>query len=166
MIEIKLSLLINGSIDQVWTFMTNIANAKHWMSGVIEAHATPRSSIGAGSRVRKVQRFWGLVTDTIYDTTEFDPNRKIAYKTLSGTMSGYLSYEASITLESVGDVTRLDYRGNGALHGFLKLAEPLFTYSMKRRFKKDFNSLKELVEAQAEAVVTGEGYKNSAQGPE
>lgn len=135
------------------------------MSGVTEAHATSGSSMGVGIKVRKVQRFWGLVTDMIYDTTEYDPNRKIAYKTLSGTMSRHLSYEASITLESVGAGTRLDYRGNGALHGFLRPAEPLFAYAMKRRFRKDFNSLKELVEAQAEAVATGEGYKNPTQSP-
>lgn len=155
MINIKLDILINQSVDHVWTFMTNFANVKLWMSGVIDVHATSGRSMGVGLKVRKVQRFWGLVTDVIYDTTEYDPNRKIAYKTLSGTMSSHLSYEASITLESLGVRTKLIYRGHGALHGFLRPAEPLFALVMKRRFRRDFNTLKVLVEDQAEAVATG-----------
>lgn len=146
MINIKLSILINQPVDHVWTYMTNLANVNRWMSGVIEAHTTSRGSMGVGLKVRKIQLFWGLLTDMIYDTTEYEPNRKIAYKTLSGTMSGRLSYEASITLESVRAGTKLIYRGQGELHGFLKPAEPLFACVMQRRFKKDFNTLKELVE--------------------
>ena len=152
MINIKLSILINRPTDQVWTYMTNVANAKHWMSGVIEARTISGGSMGVGLKVRKVQRICGLLTDIIYDTTEYDPNKKIAYKTLSGTMSEFLSYEASITLEFVKAGTKLVYRGQGSLHGFLRPAEPLFTFVMKRRFRKDFNTLKKLVETQGEAV--------------
>lgn len=152
MLNIKLSILINRPADQVWTFMTKPANAKHWMSGVIEAQAISSGSMVAALKTRKVQRFWGFLTDMIYETTEYEPNKKIAYKTLSGTMSGLLSYEASITLEFAKGGTKLIYRGQGSLHGFLKPAEPLFTRVMKRRFRKDFNTLKRLVEAQGEAV--------------
>lgn len=155
MIEITLNILISRPVDQVWRFMINIANAKLWMSGVTEAHATSGSSMSVGIKVRKGQRFWGLVTDMIYETTEYDPNRKITYRTLSGTMSGHLSYEGSITLEPTGTGTRLIYRGHGALLGIFRPAEPLFTYVMKRRFMKDFNTLKDLIEAQVEAVAAG-----------
>jgi hypothetical protein len=165
MINIGIDILINRSVDHVWTFMTSITNVRLWMSDVIEAQGISGSSMGVGLKVRKVQRFWGLVTDMIYDTTEYDPNRKIAYKTFSGTMSKHLSYEASITLESVGAGTKLIYSGNGALRGFLRPAEPLFAYAMKRRFRKDFNNLKELVEAPAKAVARGVD-KNPIQRPE
>lgn len=61
----------------------------------------------------------------VNNTTAYEPTGKLADKTVSGTFSGPLSYEASITLVPVGSDTKLIYEGRGKLAGFLKLAEPI-----------------------------------------
>ncbi len=45
------------------------------------------------------QRFMGLRTEMLYDITASELNGELAYKTVSGTLSGPLSYEASINLK-------------------------------------------------------------------
>lgn len=149
MINIDIVIVINRSVKEVWKSMTDPANAARWMSGLLEVGWISQGPWGIGTRFLKLQRFVGLRTHMVYDTIAYEPDRKLAYKTVSGTFSGPLSYEASITLVSIGSDTKLIYNGRGKLWGFFKLAEPIFTCWAKRRFEKDFSRLKELVEAQS-----------------
>ena len=152
MINIELSSVINRPVDEVWKSLTNPSIAKQWMSGLLQVSSIAEGPWNVGTKIRKVQRFMGLRTEMVYDTTVYEPNRKIAYKTASGTLSGLLSYEASITLESIESGTRLIYAGRGELGGFFKLVEPIFSRWARRRFKNDFNTFKELLEAQGDGA--------------
>jgi hypothetical protein len=68
-------------------------------------------------------------------------------------MSGPISYEASIALESMESGTKLIYMGRGELRGLFKLVEPIFTRWARRRFKNDFNTFKKLLEAQTYTIL-------------
>ena len=153
MINIDLSSVINRPVDEVWKCLTNPSIAKQWMSGLLQVNSISGGPWNVGTKIRKVQRFIGLRTEMVYDTTVYEPNRKLAYKTASGTLSGPLSYEASITLESIESGTKLIYTGRGELGGFFKLVEPVFTRWARRRFKNDLNIFKELVEARVMAPI-------------
>ena len=152
MINIDLDSVINRPVDEVWKRVTNPSIARQWMSGLLQVSSISEGPWNVGTKIRKVQRFMGLRTETVYDTTVYEPNRKLAYKTASGTLSGSLSYEASITLESIESGTKLIYTARGELRGFFKLVEPVFTRSARRRFKNDFNTFKELLEAQGDGA--------------
>ncbi|MCS4537753.1 MAG: SRPBCC family protein [Thaumarchaeota archaeon] len=148
MIKIDLNSAINRPVDEVWKSLTNPSVAKQWMSGLLQVSSISEGPWNVGTKILKVQRFVGLRTEMVYDTTVYEPNRKLAYKTVSGTLSGPLSYEASITLESIESGTKLIYTGRGELRGFFKLVEPVFTRWARRRFKNDFNTFKVLLKAQ------------------
>ena len=152
MIKIDLNSVVNRPVDEVWKCLTSPSVAKRWMSGLLQVSSISEGHLNVGMKIRKVQRFMGLWTEMVYDITVYEPNRELAYKTVSGTLSGSLSYEASITLEPIESGTKLIYKGRGELRGFFKLVEPVFTRWARRRFKNDFNKFKELVETEGEGV--------------
>jgi uncharacterized protein YndB with AHSA1/START domain len=150
MITIDLDSIINRPVDEVWKCLTNPSIAKQWMSGLLRGNSISEGPWNVGTKFRKVQRFMGLRTEIVYDMTVYEPNRKLAYMTVSGTLSGPLSYEASITLESIESGTKLIYIGRGELRGFFKIVEPIFTRWARRRFKNDFNAFQGLLEGQGD----------------
>lgn len=154
MIKIDLNSVINRPVEEVWKCLTSPSIAKQWMSGLLQVSSISEGPLNAGMKIRKVQRFVGLRTEMVYDITVYAPNRELAYKTVSGTVSGPLFYEASITLESVESGTKLIYRGRGELRGFFKLVEPVFTHWARRRFKNDFYKFKGLLEAHHRSVLS------------
>lgn len=147
MLNIDLVTLIRRPAGEVWNSLTDPVKAELWMSGLDHAGWISPAPWGVGSKILKIQRFIGLRTQIVYAITAYERDRKLAYKTVSGSFSGFLSYEASIALVSLGSNTQLIYKGRGKLRSFFKLAEPLAALWAKRRFKKDFRRLKELVEA-------------------
>jgi carbon monoxide dehydrogenase subunit G len=146
LINIDLGIVINRRVEEVWNGLTSPSIAERWMSGVLHASVITDGAWAVGAQFRKVQRFMGLRTEMVYDLVTYEPNTKLAYRTVSGTLSGPLFYEASITLEAAGSGTKLSYEGRGELRGLFKVVEPLFTRLARRRFERDFNTFKNLIE--------------------
>ena len=153
MINIDLIVLINRPVEEVWTYLTDTSYATQWMTGLLEVGPTSEGPMDFGKKFRKVQRFFGWRTEMIYEITAYEPNRRLAYRTVSGVFSGLLSYEGSIAIKSIEIGTELSYTGQGELWGFFKLVEATFTRVAKRRFENDFNAVKELLEARIETGV-------------
>jgi hypothetical protein len=114
------------------------------MTGVFDARLISKEPMGVGATFRKVQRFYGLRTEMSYQIVDFEPNKKLTYKT----DSGFLSYQATITLEPVERGTAITYVGMGKLWSLFQLVSPIAALVAKKRFEHDFSSLKERLEAQ------------------
>ena len=76
--------------------------------------------------------------------TEFEPNRKWAYKTTSGPFASAGSY----SVEPVEGGTKLTLSGEAEVGGFFKLAEPVMAGMMKRTFETGLANVKDVLEAQ------------------
>jgi uncharacterized protein YndB with AHSA1/START domain len=148
MMNIDLGVVINRPVEEVWKGLVSPSIAERWMSGLLQASAVSDGPWHVGAQFRKVQRFMGLRTEMLYEITAYERNRRLGYRTVSGTLSGPLSYQATIILEATGGGTKLSYQGRGKLRGFFKIFEPVFTRLARRRFERDFNTFRKLLEAQ------------------
>ena len=113
-----------------------------WIGGIRPNLPGP---VAVGTTGREVRQFLGRRMESTYEITEYEPNRKLGFKTTSGP----IPMEGGYTLESAGGGTKLDFRIQGDADGFFKLAEPLLVRMVKRQVESDFGNLKDLLEAQA-----------------
>jgi uncharacterized membrane protein len=94
-----------------------------------------------------VMQFLGRRIEWAAEITEHEPNRRIKDKITAGPML----VEHSITLEPVGDGTRLTLVAEGETGGFFRLAEPIVARMFQRDVEANLANLKDILEAQAEA---------------
>jgi uncharacterized membrane protein len=139
----ELSITINRPIEEAFAVLANLENDVKWHSAFVEIRNTSGGSLGVGGRFLVFEGLLGRRTGTVYEVTEYEPNRIAAWKTVSGP----LQLKFWRTFERVEDGTRFAVRYEGEARGFLKLAWPLITRFAKRQHEGDMGKLKELMEA-------------------
>ena len=145
MAKLETSVVINRPIEDVFAYVSNPENESLWQSGVVESSLTSQGPMGVGSTAREVRRFLGRRIETTYELTEYEPNKKLSFKTTSGPISGQGGY----SFESVEGDTRVTFLFEAQLGGFFKLAEPIVNRMARRQMEADSGNLKDLLEAQA-----------------
>ena len=143
--KIELSTMINRPVEEVFAVLSNPENYPKWISTSREAKITSQGPIGVGTRYRAVATFLGRRIETEVEFTEYEPNRKIAQKSISGPFPA----ENSSTFERVDGGTRVTLTLRGEVGGFFKLAEPLLVSMLKRQSEADLANFKDLMESGA-----------------
>src|SRR5918996_4130331 len=78
MLRFKNKLVINRSVSDVFSFISNFENMPKWNYFVLEVTKLSEGSIGLNTTFRQVRK-----TDTQeYKITEFEPNRRVTIETL------------------------------------------------------------------------------------
>ncbi len=141
----ELSIVINRSVEEVFAVLANLENDVKWRREWVDARKTSEGPIGLGSTFRLVGQFLCWRSETVYEVIEYEPNRIVSWKTVSGPLP--LTFRR--IFERVGGGTRVTIRYEAEPHGFLKLAMPLLVRMGKRQLGGDFPKLKELMETRA-----------------
>jgi len=145
MAKFEISTVIKRPTEEVFAVMSNAENILKWQSGTIEAEKTSDGPIGVGTTWRSVSRFLGRRIESESEFTEYELNRKLAFKSKSGP----IQFESRMTFERVEGGTRINTKFEAEIGGFFKLAEPLVVSMGKRQLEGDFANLKDLMEAHA-----------------
>lgn len=145
MVKIEISTVIKRPTEEVFAVMSNAENILKWQSGTIEAEKTSDGPIGVGTTGRSVSRFLGRRIESESEFTEYELNRKLAFKSKSGP----IQFEVRMTFERVEGGTRINTKFEAEIGGFFKLAEPLVMSMGKRQLEGDLANLKDLMEAHA-----------------
>jgi uncharacterized membrane protein len=145
MIKIELSVVINRPIEEVFDFTTNLDNASLFQPDVLESKQTSDGPIGVGTTWQEVRHMLGRRIESTNVVTEYEPNKKLFFKTASGP----IPVEGGYTFESVEGGTKMSIHGQAETTGFFKLADPLVASTVKRQLEASSATLKELLEAQA-----------------
>ncbi len=87
---------------------------------------------------------FGRRVETEFEVTEFEPGRKIAFKSIRGSfpVSGVYSFAPD------GDGTVVTFALQGEPAGFFKLAEPLLARMLQRQWDTNLANLKDILEAE------------------
>ena len=125
--------------------MANLENDAKWRREFVETRKTSEGPIGIGTRFSMFGEFLGRRMETVWEVTEYEPNRIAAWKTLSGP----LQMKFWRTFERVESGTRFAFRYEGEARGFLRLAWPLIIRMARRQHEDAMGELKELMEARA-----------------
>ena len=143
----ELSIMIKRPIEEAFAFLANLENDVKWHSAFVETRNTSGGSLGVGARFLVFEGLLGRRAGggTVYEVTEYEPNRIAAWETVSGP----LQLKFWRTFERVDGGTRFAVRYEGEPSGFLRLAWPLITRFVKRQQGGDMRKLKELMEAHA-----------------
>ena len=126
MIRIERSVIINRPIELVFAFMTDIDNLSKWIPAVVKSEKSSPGPIGVGTTEREVFRsFFLLRGENTSVVTEYQPNKKIAWKTTS---SLFPPWETTYNFESVESGTKVTYILLWELKGLYKPLKPLVVF--------------------------------------
>lgn len=145
MARIEASVVIDRPIDEVFEFVSNPENDSQWQSGVLESGQTSEGPMGVGATSREVRQFLGRRIESTVEITEYEPKRKIGFKSTSGP----IPFKVAYMFEPVEGGTKLSTVGEAEPGGFFKMAEPIAMRMFEREMKGNFANLKDILEAQA-----------------
>ncbi len=149
MIKTETSVTINRPIEEVFDFVTTIENNPQWQSSTLEAKRTSEGPIGVGTTSLVELKFLGRRIEAAMEITEYEPNKKVSFKTTSGPTPA----TGSNTFEALSEgETKVTFLLEADVGGFFKLAEPLVARASKRDSEANAATLKDILEAQAEGV--------------
>ena len=142
MIEVSSSTIVERPPDEVFDFVNNGQNAQMWLAGWLETRPTSEAE-GVGFTWIDVVEVFGRPVETEFQVTEYEPGRKIAFKSIRGSfpVSGVYSFAPT------GEGTAVTFTLQGEPGGFFKLAEPLLGRMLQRQWDTNLANLKDVLEA-------------------
>jgi len=147
MLRVENSVVINQPIEEVFAFVSKAENDPLWQAQIQEARTTSDGPFGVGSRTAQKAHFLGRGIDTVGEITEYEQNRIIAWKSISGAISG----EGQSIFEVTGDgQTKYTIIADFDIGGFFKLAEPIVARSARRQTEANLANLKDILEAETD----------------
>lgn len=127
--------------NEVFAYVTDVANLPEWQSGVREA--TVDGPMRVGAIVRERRRLLGRDLSTTLEVSEYEPDRRFSLRARSGP----LPFEVTHTFESAGAGTRLVFHGAAEPPGFMRLTRRMVKAMAEREFRGYFKTLKQVLEA-------------------
>jgi uncharacterized membrane protein len=138
----ELSIVINRPIEEAFGFLSNLENDIKWRSEWVETRNTSAGVLGVGATYCLTGEFLGRRVPTIYELTEYEPNRSAAWITVSGPLP--LTFRRSFERVEGGTCFTVGYEAE--VRGFFKLVMSLLAGTVKRQHEGDLRKVKELME--------------------
>jgi hypothetical protein len=142
MINLNVSTMIYRPIQQVFDFVSSPQNDVQWQYGTLAAAGLSESASTLGSSFRSVGHLLGHRVQSTFEVTEYEPNRKNGFKSLSGPLHSQTSY----TFEVASGSTKVSISTQAHVVNFFQMNERLVEKKMKKQLKENLSLLKELLE--------------------
>ena len=149
MIKVERGIGINCPVEEVFAFVADQANAPLWQSGILEVRRNGGGPIGVGTGYTFVRKLMGRRLEATNEYIEYEPNKKIVFRSTSGPMD----FRAGYLTEPVADGTQLTSWIEMQPRGFAGLAEPLIASGLRRDVEANLVELKDLLESAESARV-------------
>ena len=135
------SIVINQPAEQVFGYVTNVANHTAWQAGILSATITLAGPVAVGSIYHYTTEVMGRKYETQIQVSGFEQNKKWATKTIGVPRS----VETVYLFEAVGTTTRLtismDLTG-----GYPAAAEAMVKAQMQKSFDEQAQRIKKILE--------------------
>jgi carbon monoxide dehydrogenase subunit G len=131
---------IARSPEEVFAYLTDVANLPVWQSGVHSAEL--EGELHAGSRIRESRHMLGRELTTTLEIEEYVPSQLFTLRALDGPIAFSVRHE----LEPSGGGTRLTVTGEGDAGLLPGFAAGVMARRAEKQFQKDFERLKRLLE--------------------
>jgi hypothetical protein len=143
MINLHVSTTIFRPVKQVFDFVSAPENDFQWQYGTLAAASIPDGANRIGSFFRSIGHLLGQRTQGIFEVTEYEPNKKYGFKSLSGPLHSQTSY----TFEVSGGSTKISISTQAHAINLFQMNERLLEKRMRKQLKENLVLLKELLEA-------------------
>jgi len=140
----EMTITIARPVADVFRVLTTPEDTPKWSSSAVEEQLTSPGPVGVGSTRRAVVRsFGGRTTTNETVVTAFEPNRRVAMRTVSAPVP----FEAAWSFTPLPEGTRVDWTWSFAFGGATRLFGPLFAVYFRRSLQADLARLKQMMEA-------------------
>ena len=130
-------------LQQVFAFITTPENDFHWQYGTLMSVKISKGEMDVGSLFRVVGHCLGWRMENVYEVTEFEPNKRYGFKSLSGPIDSYTVY----TFEIINGFTRISNSTQISLGAPFK-SNPITAEKMvKKEFRENLALLKDILES-------------------
>ena len=142
--EVKMSIDVARSAEDVFAYLKDVKNNVEWENDVVEMDYTSEGPVGVGSTGRRVEKFMGTEEYT-WEITEYEENKHVAVAFKGAKFEGDVRWD----VESAGDGARLDFQFRPQPKGLVfKVMMPLFMPMIRRQIRRNLNTLKGILEPQ------------------
>ena len=143
MINFSLNAQIYRSLNQVFSFVTTPENDFQWQYGTLASTQLSKGEMGIGTLFRTLGHFMGRRVESTYEVTEFEPNKKFGFKSLSGPLHSHTLY----TFEVIEGSTRINISSQASPGDLCKTADIIVEKKVKKQYKENLAMLKDVLEA-------------------
>jgi len=144
MINIHSRTHIYRPITRVFDFICTPENDFQWQYGTLGSARISGGAAKVGMSFQSVGHLMGLRTQSIYEVTEFEPNKKYGYKSLSGPLQSFTTY----TFDLAKGCTQVDVAMQANAINQVDMNENILEKQMKKQIKENLAMLKDILESE------------------
>ena len=145
MIQIKASVHIRRSPEEIFAYLSNFENNPKWQSGMVSARFTSPGPIGVGSTYSQEARFLGRPVISEFEVIEYEPGRRVKITSTSGTFP--ITVTRMVEPDGGGG-SRVSAFIEGDASGVYRLAEPILRRMVQNSVQGDYDRLKRVLEGE------------------
>jgi uncharacterized protein YndB with AHSA1/START domain len=132
---------IDRAPEDVFALLTDIGRLPEWQASALSAAA--EGPLGEGTRIREQRRLFGREYSVLHEVAVFDPPHRFEVRSVEGPLPLTVSH----MLEPSGGGTHLEVVAEARPKGMMRLAAGAAAKAAESEFRRDFERLKELLEA-------------------
>ena len=144
MINLNSSAVICQPVRQVFDFVSMPENDVGWRYGTFAAATLTEGITAKGTFFRSIGHWMGRRNLSTFEVTEYKPDQKYGFKSLSGPLSSQTSY--TLRMEHNG-CTKIEISIQADVVNFFQMDEGILERRMKKQLQEDLAMLKDLLEA-------------------
>ena len=136
--------MVHRPIGQVFDFVSTPENDFQWQYGTLAAARISEGVVKRGTSFRSIGHLMGHRVQSTFEVTEYEPNRKYGFKSLSGPLQSRTSY----TFEMDKDSTQITLSIQVTLINFFQVNQGVLEKNMRKQLGENLAMLKDLLEEQ------------------
>lgn len=141
--RVERHIVINRPIAEVFAFAAHYENDPLWLGAILEAQrVTTAETPGIGTIFRRLVEMAGLCSSEIAMVVEYEMNRRVMLRTLSGPQP-YIDYR---TFEAVSEGTRVTLAVEGTPTRYWQVSPDALAVMVIGRVEHDLECLKAILE--------------------
>jgi hypothetical protein len=144
MINLNSSEVICRPVRQVFNFVSTPANDVRWHYGTLATSTLSEGIPSKGTFFRSIGHWMGRRNLSTFEVTEYKPDQKYGFKSLSGPLSTQTSYSIGI---ADNGCTKIEISMQADVIDFFQMDEGILEKKMKKQLKENLATLKDLLEA-------------------
>jgi len=142
-IHIISSTFIQQPINRVFDFISKPENDFQWQYETLSSSQTSEGVITVGSSFRSTGHLMGNRIQSTFEVTEYEPNKRYGFKSLSGPLQSVTSYSLDISKR----YTQVKISTQANVVNKLEFNENILEKKMKRQIKENLAMLKNILES-------------------
>jgi uncharacterized protein YndB with AHSA1/START domain len=141
-INITSNAHIYHPIKKVFEFISNPENDFQWQYGTLSSIRTSEIIAALGASFQTTGNFMGHRIQSTFEVTEYDPNKKYGFKSLSGPLQSFTTY----TFVLAHGYTQINLLTQANVVNFIELNENILEKKLKKQLKENLAMLKNILE--------------------